>query len=365
MSGMRFHTLGGSGLRVSNIALGTMTFGTERAWGSAAEDARQVFDAYVEVGGNFFDTANFYTEGTSEMLLGSFIRERGIRDRAVIASKYTYSADLGDPNAGGNQRKNLIRTIETSLKRLGTDYLDLYYVHTWDRLTPAEEVVRAMDDAVRAGKIRYVGLSNVPAWYAARVQTLAMWRGFEPICALQVEYSLIERHIELEFTDLATQLGMGLVAWSPLGMGLLTGKYRGGAAEASRGGRLRKLAKDAPPIFAKLTDRNFEIATALERVASDLERPMAQVALAWLLQKRGVGCAIVGATSAAQLRETLDAHDLRLDGHAMAALDEASEPVRHFPYYMFDDVNQAKIHGDAPVASKPETYDAPARIGWR
>ncbi|TIW63589.1 MAG: aldo/keto reductase, partial [Mesorhizobium sp.] len=196
---MNYYTLGNSGLRVSRIALGTMTFGTEWGWGADRETARSMFDAYVEAGGNFFDTADLYTNGTSETWLGEFVAERGLRDKAVIATKFTMNTEPGNPNSGGNGRKNIMRAVEASLRRLGTDYIDLYLLHVWDRLTPAEEVMRTLDDLVRAGKVRHIGLSDVPAWYAGRAQAIAELRGYEPVSALQLEYSLAERSIEHEF----------------------------------------------------------------------------------------------------------------------------------------------------------------------
>jgi len=357
--------LGRSGLRVSPIALGTMTFGTEWGWGADEAAAQRLFDIYVDAGGNFIDTADLYTEGTSESWVGRFAAARGLRERLVIATKYSYNAQSGNPNAGGNHRKNLLRALEGSLKRLGTDYIDLYYLHTWDRMTPADEVMRAMDDAVRAGKIRYVGLSDVPAWYAGRAQTLAEWRGFEPVAAMQLEYSLIERNAEHEFADLATQLGMGLVPWSPLGMGVLSGKYRPaqtrveGAASASGfpgvsgAGRLQTVGPKPPPGFDKLSARNFAIVAELERVAHEASRPMAQVALNWLYQKRGVASIIVGATKAGQLEESLGALDFTLAPELIARLDAASEPAHPFPYYMFADGHQARIHGQVDVRAAP------------
>lgn len=357
--------LGRSGLRVSPIALGTMTFGTEWGWGADEATARRLFDLYVDAGGNFIDTADLYTEGTSETWVGRFTAARGLREQLVIATKYSYNAQTGNPNAGGNHRKNLLRALEGSLKRLGTDYIDLYYLHTWDRMTPADEVMRAMDDAVRAGKIRYVGLSDVPAWYAGRAQTLADWRGFEPVAAMQLEYSLIERNAEHEFADLATQLGMGLVPWSPLGMGVLSGKYRPsqsgadgapGLAAAAGAGRLQTVGPKPPPGFDKLSPRNFAIVGELERVALEVGRPMAQVALNWLYQKRGVSSIIVGATKAAQLEESLGALDFTLAPELVARLDAASEPARPFPYYMFADGHQARIHGQVNVRAVPANH---------
>jgi aryl-alcohol dehydrogenase-like predicted oxidoreductase len=354
--------LGRSGLRVSPIALGTMTFGTEWGWGADEAAAQRLFDLYVDAGGNFIDTADLYTEGTSETWVGRFAAARGLRERLVIATKYSYNAESGNPNAGGNHRKNLMRALEGSLKRLGTDYIDLYYLHTWDRMTPVDEVMRAMDDAVRAGKIRYVGLSDVPAWYASRAQTLAEWRGFEPVAAMQLEYSLIERNAEHEFADLATQLGMGLVPWSPLGMGVLSGKYRpsqagaAGLAGVSGEGRLQTVGPTPPPGFDKLSPRNFAIVAELERVAHEANRPMAQVALNWLYQKRGVASIIVGATKAAQLEESLGALDFTLAPELLARLDAASEPAHPFPYYMFADGHQARIHGQVDVRAVPANH---------
>ncbi|RAR64028.1 aryl-alcohol dehydrogenase-like predicted oxidoreductase [Paraburkholderia unamae] len=370
----RYTLLGRSGLRVSPIALGTMTFGTEWGWGADEATARRLFDLYVDAGGNFIDTADLYTEGTSESWVGRFAAARGLRERLVIATKYSYNAKSGNPNAGGNHRKNLLRALEGSLKRLGTDYIDLYYLHTWDRMTPVDEVMRAMDDAVRAGKIRYVGLSDVPAWYAGRAQTLADWRGFEPVAAMQLEYSLIERNAEHEFADLATQLGMGLVPWSPLGMGVLSGKYRpsqtsadgahnaSGLAGVSGEGRLQTVGAKPPPGFDKLSPRNFAIVAELERVAHEANRPMAQVALNWLYQKRGVASIIVGATQASQLEQSLGALEFALAPELVARLDAASEPAHPFPYYMFADGHQARIHGQVDVRATPANHAHVQRV---
>ncbi|RUW89695.1 aldo/keto reductase, partial [Mesorhizobium sp. M8A.F.Ca.ET.023.01.1.1] len=209
---MSYYTLGNSGLRVSRLALGTMTFGTEWGWGADRDTARAMFDAYVEAGGNFFDTADLYTGGTAETSLGEFVAERGLRDKAVIATKFTMNSNPGNPNAGGNGRENIMRAVDASLKRLGIDYIDLYLMHIWDRLTPAEEVLRTLDDLVRAGKIRHIGLSDVPAWYAGRAQAIAELRGYEPISALQLEYSLAERAIEHEFVPFGTRHGASRTA---------------------------------------------------------------------------------------------------------------------------------------------------------
>lgn len=241
MSLDHYYLLGRSGLRVSRLALGTMNFGVDgfhAAYGKSEEEARPIFRKYVEEGGNFVDTADFYTAGESERLIGKFIAETGERDRLVLTSKFTNSVVPGDPNAGGNGRKHMIRSVEASLRRLGTDYLDLFLLHTWDRITPVEEVLRTFDDLVRAGKIRYAGLSDVPAWYASRAQTLADAHSLPPMISLQLPYSLIERTIETEHVPAAQELGLGITAWSPLGSGFLSGKYRSSAAGLSGEGRL-------------------------------------------------------------------------------------------------------------------------------
>jgi aryl-alcohol dehydrogenase-like predicted oxidoreductase len=354
-----YYTLGRSGLRVSRLALGAMTFGTEWGWGSDKAAARAIFDAYVERGGNFVDTADVYTNGTSETWLGEFVREIGLRDRLVVASKYGFN--LGDRNAngGGNGRKNLLRAVEGSLRRLGTDYLDLYYVHAWDQLTPVEEVMRTLDDLVRAGKVRHVGLSDVPAWVAARAQTLAEWRGFEPVSALQLQYSLVERHIENEHVRVATDLGMGITVWSPLASGLLSGRYKRDAAPR---GRLAAMQGNGNPAFQHLTERNFAIADTLEAVARELDRPAAQVALNWVANRPGVASVIVGASRLEQLRTNLAALDFTLPPALTERLEQASRPQPTFPYYFFTDAMQGMMYGGATVGDKPDGYRAPVRV---
>ncbi len=293
MSLATYYTLGRSGLRVSRLALGTMTFGTEWGWGSDEDTARQLFNTYINAGGNFIDTADLYTNGTSEAWIGKFVAERGLRDRVVIATKFTYSSEPGNPNAGGNGRKNILRAVEGSLKRLGTDYIDLYLLHTWDKITPAEEVMRTMDDLVRAGKVRHVGLSDTPAWYAARAQTLAEWRGYEPLSALQLEYSLVERNIEREFVPVGLELDMGIMVWSPLASGLLSGKYKPSEGNVSGEGRLDTMRDSQNPAFQKFTERNWKVVAELENVAEELDRSMAQVAVNWTVNQPGIASVIV------------------------------------------------------------------------
>src|ERR1700758_1435508 len=230
---MQYRLLGNSGLRVSEAALGTATFGEEWGWGSVKDEARQVYAAFREAGGNFIDTANSYTKGTSESFLGEFIKDH--RQSMVLATKYSTAARGIDPNASGNHRKNMMQAVEASLARLQTDYIDLYWVHIWDQITPAEEVMRGLDDLVRAGKVLYVGISDAPAWWIAQANTLAHLRGWSPFIGLQIEYNLIERTVERELVPMAKALNLGLTAWSPLARGMLTGKYHGhGSSEQGR-----------------------------------------------------------------------------------------------------------------------------------
>ena len=354
-----YYTLGRTGLRVSRLSLGAMTFGTEWGWGSDKAAAERVFNLYREHGGNFIDTADVYTNGTSETWLGEFIQSSKSRDELVLASKYTFNLAAANANGGGNGRKNLMRAVEGSLKRLQTDYLDMFYVHAWDQLTPVEEVMRTLDDLVRAGKVRHIGLSDVPAWYAARAQTLAEWRGYEPVAALQMQYSLVERNIEHEYQRMATELGMGITVWSPLASGLLAGRYRrDGAAE----GRLAAMQGNGNPAFQHLTERNFQIVDELEKVADEVGRPMAQVALNWIANRPGVASVIVGASRPDQLTTNLGALDFDLPAELVQRLDEVSRPATPFPYYFFTNAMQGMMYGGARVGDKPAGYRAPVLV---
>lgn len=354
---MEYYTLGNTGLKVSRLALGTMTFGDDWGWGADDAASRQIFDAYAEAGGNFFDTADLYTNGNSERMLGQYIKDSGIRDRAVIATKFSYNAEPGNPNAGGNGRKNIMRAVEGSLERLGTDYIDLYILHTWDRVTPAEEVMRTMDDLVRSGKVRHVGLSDTPAWYAARAQTIAELRGYEKLSTLQLEYSLAERNLEDEFTDLATQHGMGIMAWSPLASGLLSGKYRPSKADQPIGeGRLATTAGSGNPAFEKFTDRNWAIVTELEKVSNELGRSMAQVAVNWVANRPGIASVLIGATKVNQIKDNLGSLEFTIPAELLARLDAVSEREKRFPYSFFTPGMQAMLQGGAAVGNKPAKY---------
>lgn len=353
---MKYYLLGRSGLRVSQLALGTMTFGSEWGWGAEKSGARQLFNHYADAGGNFFDTADLYTNGTSEKWLGEFIKERGMRDQAVIATKFSYNAQAGNPNAGGNSRKNILRAVEGSLKRLGTDYIDLYFLHTWDTLTRPEEVMRTLDDLVSSGKIRYAGLSDVPAWYASRAQSIAEFRGYEPLAALQMEYNLTERNIENEFVDLGAELGMGIMVWSPLASGMLSGKYKPSEGTVSGSGRLAQLANSGNPAFAKFNDKNWQIVATLEEVAKEMGQSMATVATNWVANRPGVGSVIVGATKLHQLQENMKALDIDISADLVAKLDAASQLDPHFPYTFFTPGMQAMLTGGATVGNHPPHY---------
>jgi aryl-alcohol dehydrogenase-like predicted oxidoreductase len=325
---MKYRLLGNSGLRVSEAALGTMTFGDDWGWGSAKDEARKVYDAFREAGGNFIDTANFYTNGTSESFLGDFMD--GHRQSVVLATKYTMSAPGTDPNAAGNQRKNMMQAVEASIKRLQTDYIDLYWVHMWDQMTPVEEVVRGLDDLVRAGKVLYTGISDAPAWWIAQANTLAHLRGWSPFVGLQIEYSLIERTVERELIPMAKALNIGVTAWSPLAGGVLTGKYHGhGSPEQAR--MTADMAKD----FMPEPVRSGRIVAAVKSVSDETGRSMAQVALAWLRYRPVPVIPIIGARKLSQFQDNLASFELTLSADQLKTLDEASVIELGFPYEMY------------------------------
>jgi len=339
-------TLGRSGLRVSPLCLGTMTFGTEWGWGADENASAAIFDAYVQAGGNFIDTADGYTNGKSEEICGRLIRDRGLRDRIVLATKYTFNTQPGNPNAGGNGRKNAFRALEGSLRRLQTDYVDLYWMHAWDQITPVEEVMATFDAMVRSGKVRYVGFSDVPAWYAARACTIAQFGHTEPVIALQLEYSLVERTIEREHIPFAREFGLGICPWSPLASGFLAGKYK---RSEPGGGRLDTMNTSGNTVFEKLTDRNFRILDVLLEVAQKVGRPPAEVALNWAVTQPGVSSVIIGATKTSQIESNLRALDFTIPPELRARLDEGSRPERAHPYMFFGQPFTDMINGNVPV----------------
>ncbi len=342
-------TLGRSGLRVSPLALGTMTFGNDR-WGSEDAESKRIFDRYVEHGGNFLDVADGYAEGRSEEVLGRFVAEKNLRDRLVIATKFTFNAQEGNPNAGGNGRKNIYRALEGSLRRLKMHYVDMYWMHVWDMITPVEEVVYTLSNLVREGKIRYYGFSDVPAWYASRAHTVAEDRTHERPIALQLEYSLVERNIEREHIPAARELGMGVCPWSPLASGFLAGKYtREGGAASSQGSRLEVLKESNNPVFNKFTDRNWQIIDVLKEVAKQLGRTPAEVALNWVATQPGITSTIIGATKLQQLESNLASITFEIPGELRQKLDEVSRIESVHPYMFFDEVLQDRVRGGVKV----------------
>jgi len=347
-----YRLLGRSGLRVSPLALGAMTFGTDWGWGADAQEARRIFDTYVDRGGNFIDTANQYTNGTSETFLGEFAAEK--RDQLVIATKYTLPLRPTDPNSGGNHRKSMVRSVEASLKRLQTDYIDLLYLHAWDFLTPVEEIMRAMDDLVRAGKLLYVGISDAPAWQVARMQTIADLRGWAPLIALQIEYNLIERTVERDLIPMAKEMGLGVIAWSPLASGVLTGKYSrkdldaGSGTAAAEGTR-----KDIAAAQGALNARGLDIADAVKSVAAELGKSPAQVALAWTLLDKTVTAPIIGARTTKQLEDNLGALSVTFTDAQKQRLDQASAIELGFPHAMLTrPLTRAVMFGDLKIEGR-------------
>ncbi len=344
-----YTTLGRSGLRVSPLALGTMTFGNE-SWGSEDAESKRIFDRYVEQGGNFIDVADVYADGKSEEVVGRFVAERNLHDRLVIATKFTFNPQTGNPNAGGNGRKNIYRALEGSLRRLHLDYVDMYWMHVWDTVTPVEEVVHTLADLVRAGKIRYYGFSDVPAWYVARAQTLAEQQGLERPIALQLEYSLVERNIEREHIPAARELGLGICPWSPLASGFLAGKYTREGPASSKGSRLEVLKDSDNPVFNKFTERNWKILDAVRDVAKQLGRSPAEVALNWVASQPGVTSTIIGATRLKQLESNLASLSFEIPAELRNKLDGASAIESVHPYMFFDEVLQDRVRGGVKVS---------------
>jgi len=323
---MRYKILGKSGLRVSELCLGTMSFGSQEPWATPEVEVRKVFDAFVSAGGNFIDTANMYAGGESEKLVGRLVAAD--RERYVIASKFSNAVPgSGNPNAGGSHRKSLTQSLDATLKRLSVDYLDLYLVHFWDFSVPVEELMRAMDDAVRAGKILHAGLSDVPAWVVARAQAYAELRGGTPVSAMQLEYSLVERSIEREHLPMAADQNIGIMAWSPIAGGILSGKYTRPQIVSNSKRRLDSMQLQA------LSERNRAIALKVDTVADRLAISSSQVALAWLIQ-RGV-IPIIGATSMEQMQQNLQAVDVKLDAETMLDLEQTAHIDLGHPYQMY------------------------------
>ncbi|MET1080702.1 MAG: aldo/keto reductase [Pseudomonas sp.] len=324
-----YRLIGRSGMRVSPLALGTMTFGSDWGWGADEAEARRIFEAYVERGGNFIDTAVNYTDGASERILGRLLKGR--RDRLVVSSKFSMAREPGDPNSGGNHRLNLMRSVETSLRQLDTDRIELLHLHAWDFTTSPEEVMRALDDLVRAGKVLYLGICNTPAWQVAQLQTLADLRGWSPLIALQIEYSLIERSVEHELMPMAQALGLGVMPWSPLGGGILTGKYSRADLQQQSEAGVSATRKGVIASCGHMNDPALAIAEVVGGVARELDVTPAQVALAWTLLNPAVVSPVIGARTLAQAEDNFGALAVRFSDTQRARLDQASAPEPIFP----------------------------------
>lgn len=346
-----YRLLGRSGLRVSPLALGTMTFRVGGgSWGSTDEEAKQMVDMYVERGGNFIDTADFYGElGQSEKLLGELVKGR--RDPLVISTKYSLTTQPGNPNAAGNHRKNMVLSVEDSLKRLGTDYIDLLYLHMWDFRTPVDEILKSFEDLVSSGKVLYIGLSDTPAWQASRMQAIAELRGWNQFCALQICYSLVERTVEREMIPMAKEMGMGVSPWAPLGQGILTGKYtRDDLGEGDMSDISSRKAINAAT--GKLIPEALDVADATVEVAKKIGCTPAQLAVAWTLHNPEVCSPVIGARTPAQLEDNLGALDVEISDEQMARLDEVSAVPPVFPIDMLKSPAESMMMGGVKVEER-------------
>jgi aryl-alcohol dehydrogenase-like predicted oxidoreductase len=333
---MRYQLLGKSGLRVSELCLGTMTFGEDWGWGASKDESRQIFEAYASAGGNFIDTADHYTEGTAERFVGEFIAAD--RDRFVVSTKYTLFRRQGDPNACGNQRKNLVQALEASLKQLRIDYIDIYWIHAWDQMTPVEEVMRALDDMVRAGKVLYVGASDTPAWVIAHANTLADLRGWSRFIGLQAPYNLLERELEADMFPMARAFDIGALTWGPLSSGKLSGKHSQGRTSDSR--RMRHVM---------LSEREAAIINEVVQIADEIGQSPSQVAINWIRQQqhRAQIIPIIGARTLAQFQDNLGCLDFELTPEQVQRLDTASQIELWFPHdFLAADTPKQLIHGD-------------------
>ncbi len=328
MSLDHYVTLGRSGLRVSPLCLGAMTFGEDLGWGTSVEESQQIMDRYIDRGGNFIDTANFYTKSHSEKIIGDHIgRHAARRDRLVIATKFSGNLYPGDPNGGGSGRKSIVQACENSLRRLQTGYIDLYWLHNWDVHTPIDETMAALDDLVRAGKVRYIGVSDTPAWKIAEANVTARFRGWSQFIGLQIEYSLLERTVEQELMPMAGELGLGVTPWSPLKSGVLSGKYTRESAGQTKGDR---------GMFMNhlLVEKTYVLVDELAAIAKARDTTVARVALAWVRAQPGVTSTIIGARRIAQLDDNLASLDVTLTREELAKLDALTKPTFGFPQSM-------------------------------
>ena len=344
-------TLGHSGLRVSPFCLGAMTFGEDLGWGSSVQDSEAILSHYLTEGGNFIDTANIYTRGHSEKIIGDFFaRQTRRRERVVIATKFCCNLFSGDPNGGGAGRKAIVAQCEESLRRLQTDYIDLYYLHNWDRFTPVEETMRALEDLVRSGKVRYLGFSDAPAWKVAQAQLIAQYRGWAPLIALQTEYSLMQRTGEGELVPMAQELGLGVLPWSPLKMGALSGKY-------TRENR-KKMEGMRGAFVGELSQKDYAIIDRIQTNPSELETDAPTIALAWVQSRPGVASTVIGARTMEHLKANLKALDLQLTAGQIASLDAVSKPVLNFPADFNTNASPNFEHAGATVNGVPSKLGA-------
>jgi aryl-alcohol dehydrogenase-like predicted oxidoreductase len=342
---VRYKILGKTGLRVSEFCLGTMTFGQE--WGdflkgASREDSKKIFDLYVDSGGNFIDTANIYQNGSSEKYVGELIASD--REKFDLSTKYTLTKNPSDPNAGGSNRKTLYQSVEASLRRLNTTYIDLLWVHVWDYMTPLEELMRSLDDMIRSGKILYVGISDAPAWIVARANTMSELQGWSPFISLQIMYNLIERTPERELLPMARDLDIGVTAWSPLAGGVLSGKYN-----KEKVNEQKRFDKDNPMTSLFVNNRSLSIANVVQTIAEELKRTPSEVALSWLKYQgeRGVIIPIIGARTQEQLKNNLASLDLKLSGDQLKRLDDISKIEMGFPHdFLSADMLKTMMYGN-------------------
>ena len=343
---MKYKLLGKSGLRVSELCLGAMTFGED--WGSflkgaSKEESKKIFDLFVQAGGNFIDTDNVYQNGTSEKYVGEFIAPE--RDKFVLATKYTLTTNPDDPNAGGNHRKNLFQSVNASLKRLNTEYIDLLWVHIWDYMTPIEEVMRSLDDLIRSGKVLYIGISDAPAWVVSRANTISELRGWSYFIGLQIMYSLIERTPERELLSMARSLDIGVTAWSPLGMGVLAGKYN----KDNKNKEPKRFDPNHPMASTFVNERNISIAKEVQTIANEIGKTPSQVALNWIInqKQKGVIIPILGVRTQAQIIDNLGCLEFELESEHMKRLDEKSKIELGFRYdFISSDIIRNQIYGN-------------------
>lgn len=350
-----YRLLGNSGLRVSPLCFGTMTFGQDWGWGTDLEESRRMLDVYAARGGNFLDTANVYTNGSSERFLGELLPGR--RDRFVLSTKYSLATDPTNPNTGGNHRRSLIQAVDDSLQRLKTDHIDLYWLHAWDYRTPIEAVMRALDDLVRQGKILYIGLSDTPSWVVAEGQAIAKLRGWTPISAIQVHYNLVERTSEADMLPMAWHHRITPMPWSPLAGGILSGKYSHADLQDSGSEKDGSGRKGVTQAIGQLNERSLAIAEKVKHIAAEIGRSPSQVALNWLLQQPSRPLPIIGARKLSQLEDNLGALDFTLSPSQIEQLNHVSTFPLPFPHnFIALDMYHGVVDGETQIESGFSVY---------